>query len=107
MGRRKQARAATASHTSSSVSRSQWLALLAIGLLTCAAYFPALSGQILWDDAAHIPRPDLRSFDGLARMWTDVSATQQYYPLLFSWFWLQYQVWGEQMLGYHLVNLGL
>jgi hypothetical protein len=82
-----------------------WFLLGLILVVTCAVYAPALGGQILWDDNVHIPKPELRGVDGLARIWCDVTSTQQYYPLLFSSFWLQYQLWGEHLLGYHIVNL--
>src|SRR5437867_2525161 len=82
-----------------------WGVLALIALVACLVYLPALGGGRLWDDDAHIPRPGLRSLEGLSRIWLDVKSTQQYYPLLFSWFWLQFQLWGEHMLGYHIVNL--
>lgn len=69
------------------------------------AYWPALQGGMLWDDAGHITRPDLQSLNGLWRIWSDLHATQQYYPLLHSAFWLQHQLWGDAVLGYHLTNL--
>jgi tetratricopeptide (TPR) repeat protein len=68
-------------------------------------YFPALQGTLLWDDIGHITRPDLRTFAGLARIWFEPGATQQYYPLLHSAFWFEYQLWGDATLGYHLVNV--
>ena len=82
--------------------------LLAAALLVCCtllAYWPALEGGFLWDDAAHVTRPGLRSLDGLWRIWSDLSATQQYYPLLHSAFWIEYRLWGDAMLGYHLTNV--
>jgi hypothetical protein len=85
-------------------------ALIAGGLLllvTLVAYFPALDGNFLWDDEAHVTAPALRSLTGLWRIWTDPRATQQYYPLTHSAFWLQYQLWGVHPLGYHLVNVVL
>ena len=67
-------------------------------LIFCAtliAYLPALRGGLLWDDAAHLTRPDLQSFHGLWRIWFDLGATQQYYPLLHSAFWLEHHIWGN------------
>ena len=69
------------------------------------AYLPALDGGLLWDDAAHITRPELRSLHGLWRIWSDLGATQQYYPLLHSAFWIEYKLWGDALLAYHLANL--
>jgi tetratricopeptide (TPR) repeat protein len=72
---------------------------------TLIAYFPALNGGILWDDDGHITRPILRSLDGLRRIWFEVGATQQYYPLLHSAFWVEHHLWGDSTLGYHLINV--
>ena len=69
------------------------------------AYFPAITGDFLWDDDAHVTRPDLRSLQGLWRIWSDLEATQQYYPLLHSAFWLEHGLWGNAAVGYHLVNI--
>lgn len=78
-------------------------ALVLVGAL--AAYFPALAGDFLWDDAGHVTRADLQSWFGLARIWFELGATQQYYPLLHSAFWLEHQLWGDAPAGYHLVNV--
>ena len=72
---------------------------------TLAAYIPALSGTPLWDDNYHLTRVDLRSLHGLWRIWFELGATQQYYPLLHSAFWLEHRIWGDAMLGYHLTNV--
>lgn len=74
-------------------------------LSVLVAYWPALNGKFIWDDVAHVTRPDLRTWDGLGRIWFEVGATQQYYPLLHSAFWLEHRLWGDAPLGYHLVNL--
>ncbi|MFT3782680.1 MAG: tetratricopeptide repeat protein [Nibricoccus sp.] len=81
-----------------------WLALFACTLL---AYSPALHGGFLWDDDGHLCKESLRSFHGLWRIWTELGATQQYYPVLHSAFWLEWHLWGEAVLGYHLVNVFL
>lgn len=78
-----------------------------IFLAVLLAYWPALHGTFLWDDSGHVTRPDLRSFTGLVRIWTELGATQQYYPLLHSAFWLEHKLWGDAPLGYHLVNIFL
>ncbi|HXM42930.1 MAG TPA: tetratricopeptide repeat protein [Bryobacteraceae bacterium] len=69
------------------------------------AYGPALQGGLVWDDNAHVTTAALRSFRGLWRIWFSLGATQQYYPLLHSAFWLEHHLWGDAVLGYHLVNL--
>jgi hypothetical protein len=70
-----------------------------------AAYFPALRGDFLWDDAGHVTNPALQSWSGLLRIWFEPGVTQQYYPLLHSAFWLEHKLWGDAVLGYHLINV--
>ena len=79
-----------------------WLAIFCAAVL---AYSPALHGGFLWDDDGHVCPPALRSLHGLWRIWTDLGATQQYYPLLHSAFWLEFRLWGTSVTGYHWVNL--
>ena len=83
------------------------VAVAAIFGVTLAAYQPALNGGILWDDAAHITAPALQGAGGLWRIWFRLGTTQQYYPLLHSAFWLEHRLWGDSVLGYHLLNVGL
>jgi tetratricopeptide (TPR) repeat protein len=78
------------------------LVLLVVVML---AYWPALHGTIVWDDEQHITRTAMRGLDGLRKIWFDVHSTQQYYPLLHSAFWLEALAWGDDTVGYHLVNV--
>src|SRR5271165_2196812 len=73
--------------------------------LALACYWPAMRGGMLWDDAAHITRLDLQPASGLGRIWSDLYATQQYYPLLHSAFWIEHRLWGDSTLGYHVANV--
>jgi protein O-mannosyl-transferase len=76
-------------------------------LLTLLAYWPALQGGFVWDDDNHVTRPELQSLHGLGRIWSDLHAASQYYPLLHSAFWLEHRIWGDSVLGYHLLNVAL
>jgi tetratricopeptide (TPR) repeat protein len=80
------------------------LGALLFGLLLFA-YLPALQGGFLWDDDAHITRPTLQSLSGLWRIWSTPGVTQQYYPLLHTAFWIEHGLWGDSVVGYHLINL--
>src|ERR1017187_2238672 len=82
------------------------LALAVFGA-ALAAYWPVLRGGILGDDAAHITAPALQNLGGLWRIWLRIGATQQYYPILHSAFWLEHLLWGDSVPGSHLVNVGL
>ena len=76
-----------------------------ISVATFVAYFPALTGDFLWDDTGHVTSPALQSWSGLGRIWFEVGATQQYYPLLHTAFWFEHRVWGDATLGYHAINV--
>jgi tetratricopeptide (TPR) repeat protein len=86
--------------------RTLLLGSCAILFLTLIAYIPAMNGGFIWDDDFHITNNRaLRDLDGLQRIWTDARTTPQYYPLTHTSFWLQYRLWGENPLPYHIANV--
>ena len=82
-----------------------WLGWLGLAALCVLAYSPALHGGFLWDDNGHVTAPELRSLTGLGRIWFELGATQQYYPVLHSAFWLEHRLWGESAVAYHWLNV--
>lgn len=81
----------------------QALILLALVVL---AYLPALQAGYIWDDPYHVTKnPLLLTLRGLWRIWFEVGAHRQYYPLTLSVFWAEYQLWGLAPFGYHLLNV--
>ena len=82
-----------------------WLSAILLVVITVLAYQPAWHGKPVWDDEPHIARSELHSLSGLARTWIEPGATQQYYPLVYSVFWVEHRLWGDSTLGYHLVNI--
>jgi tetratricopeptide (TPR) repeat protein len=76
-----------------------------VGLAALLVYLPALRGGFIWNDPDYVTRGELQSLGGLVRIWTEVGATEQYYPLLHAFFWLQHRLWGDTPFGYHLVNV--
>ncbi|HUL55182.1 MAG TPA: hypothetical protein VLT83_17395, partial [Opitutaceae bacterium] len=86
-------------------SSSAWRVWALIFGVTLLAYLPALRGGLIWDDEGHVTRAELQSFDGLRRIWFELGATQQYYPVLHTAFWLEHRLWGDSPLGYHLLNV--
>ena len=83
-----------------------WVIPVAIVLLVLVAYIPAIRGDFIWDDDSYVTKNEtLRTASGLWRIWTEVGATPQYYPLVFTSFWLEYHVWGLSPAGYHVVNI--
>ncbi len=83
-----------------------WLAWLGLAGLCVLAYLPAVHGGFrLWDDNGHVTQPELRSLAGLGRIWFEPGATQQYYPVLHSAFWVEHRLWGENAAAYHWLNV--
>lgn len=78
------------------------LALVAAVIL---AYTPALRAGYIWDDDYYVTRnPWVAAVDGLGAIWTPGN-TVQYYPAVFSSFWIQHKLHGLEPFGYHLVNV--
>jgi tetratricopeptide (TPR) repeat protein len=82
--------------------------LLLILLTTFLIYSPAMHGGLVWDDDVNLTRPELQSLHGLYRIWFDPVATarnSQYYPLVHTAFWIEHKLWGDDYVGYHLMNV--
>ncbi|HEY6000496.1 MAG TPA: tetratricopeptide repeat protein [bacterium] len=75
-------------------------------LLVVSAYLPALRNGFIWDDDTNVTNnPVLTQDDGLRRIWTDLRANEQYYPLTHTSFWLERRAFGLRPFGYHLDNV--
>jgi Flp pilus assembly protein TadD len=85
-------------------------AALAIGALlvaaTIAAYLPALKAGFVWNDDTYLTEnATLDTPDALRLIWTEPRASEQYYPMVFTSFWVEKRLWGLAPLGYHIVNV--
>ena len=92
----------------------QWSWRLGLALVVvlataaCVVYAPAIDGGLIWDDVQVFvtENPLNRDLSGLVTIWTSFAAVD-YWPLVYSAFWVEWQLWGEAPRGYHLVNIGL
>jgi tetratricopeptide (TPR) repeat protein len=90
------------------MSRKALLGAVGLYLLILLAYIPASANGFIWDDDDYVTHnAPLRTPEGLRRIWFEVGATPQYYPLVFSSFWVEYHLWGLSPRGYHWVNIAL
>jgi len=82
---------------------------LAAGLLVgliLIVYLPSIGNGFIWDDDAYVQHnPTLQSVHGLWQIWTEPTATPQYYPLVYTTFWIEYRLWSDRPLGYHVDNV--
>ncbi len=80
--------------------------LIMLVVLTVAAYSSVFSAGFIWDDDDYVLNNQyLRSLAGLGSIWFEPGTTPQYYPMVFTLFWVQFQLWGLNPFGYHLVNI--
>ncbi len=80
---------------------------LLIVLVAGWVYGPCLHGTWVWDDGLEVAQnAALREPGGWWRAWVHPEG-MDYFPLKASVQWAEWQVWGSNPLGYHLVNLGL
>lgn len=93
--------------TASTWFKNPWLIFAVFLVIAVSIYKPAISGGFIWDDQAHVTKPELQSASGLVQIWINPAATQQYYPLLHTAFWIEYKLWANNPLGYHLLNVCL
>lgn len=86
---------------------SRWLAGVLLGVLAVGVYLPAIvQGGWIWDDDFYVTKNEhLDGAAGLADIWLDRRSTPQYYPLVFTTFWVEKRLWGLAPAGYHAVNV--
>ncbi len=83
-----------------------WLAAAILVALVALAYLPATEAGFIWDDDFNVSdNLPLRSLAGLRALWLEPGVTTQYYPLVYTSFWLEYALWGVRPLGYHIDNI--
>ena len=88
------------------VPATVWYGVLFIVVATLLAYWPVYSAGFIWDDDDYVyNNPYLKDLKGLATFWLDGRAMPQYYPMVFSSFWVEYQFWGLNPHGFHVINV--
>ena len=80
-------------------------------ILICAAavwvFWPALRGAWIWDDGLEVAaNPLVHGSDGWWKAWV-APYGMDYLPLKATLQWIQWQLWGAHVFGYHASNLAL
>ncbi len=85
----------------------RWALFALIVTATLVAYIPVMHGGYIWDDDAFVTDNAILTggLESLRRIWFELRATDQYYPLAYTSFWLEYQVWGFDPAGSHIFNV--
>lgn len=83
-----------------------WLPPFALLALTFIAYLPATRASFIWDDPDYVVNnPTLRTTEGLYNIWFHPHALPQYYPLVHTTFWLEFQLTRLDPTLYHIDNI--
>ncbi len=86
-------------------NRRNWLLGLGLVAITLLVYLPTLHCGFIWDDYnLVINNPLIKSPDGLYRFWCTREAPD-YWPMTSSTWWLEWRLWEDNPVGYHLVNV--
>ena len=97
--------AATAAPAAARAGLPGWLPAGMLVLMTVLAYQPVWHAGFIWDDDAFLlDNPLIKAGDGLYRFWC-TTAAPDYFPMTSTTLWLEWRLWGNHPLGYHLVNV--
>ncbi len=80
----------------------------ALAMLMCIllVYYPLHAAGFIWDDGYWIlNNPAMHRWSDLGVIWFNPLMFIQYYPLSVTAYFLQYQLWGANALGYHIVSI--
>ena len=85
-----------------------------LAVLTFIVFSGTIRNGFVWDDDDYIHKNQLLTDPhGLAKIWKSYYApsynpeqnTPQYYPFVFTSFFLEHKLWGFNPAGYHVINL--
>src|SRR5262245_5226480 len=86
----------------------QLMPAVALMLMVAAVYIPAGECKFIWDDDEYVVKqPVVHDIRGLEKIWFDVTATPQYYPLVFTSFWAEFRAGELRPSLYHWDNIVL
>ena len=85
----------------------RWIPAAILVLLVFVAYGPAMRAGYIWDDDLLLTdNPNLTLPGGLQKIWFS-GENVQYYPMVFTSFYIEKKLWGNDPAGYHAVNIFL
>ncbi len=84
-----------------------WLFAIALVVAIFLAYKPAWRGGFIFDDDLHLLNNPVLKPGGLASTWLAPGSYINYWPLTFTVYRLEFETWGLNLYGFHLVNIAL
>lgn len=84
----------------------EWAFGLFLFLTVVFAYQPAWHAGFIWDDDDYVTNNLLLTApDGLRRIWLSTDSPSQYFPLTYTIFRIEHNLWGFNSAGYHWANI--
>ncbi|MFC1514923.1 tetratricopeptide repeat protein, partial [Candidatus Omnitrophota bacterium] len=84
---------------------TRYLHVALIIILSLGVYVSSLGNGFIWDDDQYLyDNPLVQDSQGLKDIWFSYK-TPQYYPLVFTTFWVEHKLWGLDPFGFRLVNM--
>src|SRR5262245_46964095 len=81
------------------------LGALALVALAMAAYRPALDCGFIWDDDDYVENNrNIETDTGLRDIWLKPLSIPQYYPLVHTTYWFEYQLFRRNPRVFHFDN---
>jgi protein O-mannosyl-transferase len=84
----------------------KWLFASALVAAVFLAYQSAWRAEFIWDDELHLLNNPVLKTGGLARAWAPGSYIN-YWPLTFTLYRLEFEIWGLDPSAFHFVNIAL
>lgn len=82
-----------------------WIPALLLIAITLLAYQPVWRAGFVWDDDVMLTgNRFVQAKDGLGTIWFSTELPD-YFPMTSTALWLQWRLWGDNPLGYHVVNV--
>jgi tetratricopeptide (TPR) repeat protein len=92
---------------SAAANKRKLLAGAVVIIAACfLAYMPAMHAGFVWDDDRYVTNNELLAApDGFWRIWLTTESPSQYFPLTYTSFRLEYDLWKLNPAGYHITNI--
>jgi tetratricopeptide (TPR) repeat protein len=84
----------------------RWVKAAVLIVAVVLSYLPAMQAGFIWDDDKYVAENKLLDRPGgLRQIWLEPLSTPQYYPMVFTSFWVESRIWGKNPAGFHVVNI--
>ena len=110
LGKETESKLSLSAHIFLSPPYRKVFAAIVLVVLVVISYTPIHEAGFVWDDVVMTEARQLHSKNGLKQIWFEPRSLVNeihYWPIVYTTFWIEYQLWELSPLGYHAVNIFL